>query len=174
MRTVTAAALLLASLLGAACAGSSTPGGGAATAPGAPAVFASAPPYASSRPAVSAVAAHAAKGAPVPTGTPCLSCHKSGGAPAFTFAGSVYTDDARAAPNPDAEISVLDASGKERIAHADADGNFWVKGDALALPAHAGARQGAKVVKMGGAVDNADCNGCHDAKFPVALTPPKP
>jgi hypothetical protein len=174
MRTVGASAAILVSVLIAACAGGSTPAPVAANAPAPGGVFASAAPYSNARPEKSAARAHAAKGAAAPGGTPCLSCHKAGGsAPAFAFAGTVYTDDARSAPNGDAEIAVADASGKEQIAHADEDGNFWMAGAALTLPGHAGARQGAKVVKMGGAVDSADCNGCHDAKFPVALTPPK-
>jgi cytochrome c553 len=172
MRTIAASTTLLFVLVTAACGGARAP---AVKAPStAPVGVFSTAAYVATGPAKNATAAHAAKGLPSPTGTACLGCHATGGkAPAFAFAGTVYVDDARSAPNGGAEIAVDDAGGKEAIAHADADGNFWVAGAAISLPAHAGARQGAKIVRMGSVVDKADCNGCHDAKFPIALTPPK-
>jgi hypothetical protein len=173
MRTISASFVLLIAL--AACGGSApAPSAPAAATPSAPAVFATAPAYSLAAPPKSAAAAHTAKGAPAPGGTACLGCHKSGGAaPSFAFAGTVYVDDKRSAPNPAAEIGVDDAKGAESIAHADADGNFWSLGAPIALPAHAAARQAAKIVRMGSTVDKADCNVCHDATFPIALTPPK-
>jgi hypothetical protein len=173
MRTVLAFAVVVTAICAAACGGASRPADAPAS-QGRPDVFSAAPPYSPSAPSKSASSAHSAKGVAAPAGTACLGCHKKdGNAPAFTFAGTVYVDDARSAPNPNAEIAVDDATGAERIAHADADGNFWVAGGALALPAHAGARQPAKVLKMGSVVDNADCNGCHDAKFPITMKLPK-
>jgi hypothetical protein len=154
---------------------------GAPAAPAAPVaggsggVFTDATAYASAPPARTAAAAHSAKGVAAPGAkTPCLGCHKDGGAaPAFTFAGTIFADDGMSKGSADVEVRVADASGKGVSAHSDADGNFWVQGPALALPAHAGARVAGKALAMGSVVDKADCNGCHDATFPMLLKPVK-
>jgi hypothetical protein len=160
----------------AACGGSNAQTSATPAAPAAPkTVFADAPPYTSGLPAVTAAAAHAAKKVAAPSiQAPCLTCHKEGGgAPSFAFAGTIYTDEAMSKGSADVEIRIADANGKSASAHSDADGNFWSPGAPIALPAHAGARSGAKTLAMGSIVDKADCNGCHDAKFPMLLTPPK-
>ena len=170
MRTLALSILLAAT---AACGGASPP---PAAAPAAKTLFTDAPPYASV-PAVatSAASAHAAKGAPAPgVKTPCLTCHKAGGtATPFAFGGTVFTDDKMTKGTPDVEIRVVAANGKATSARTDADGNFWAAGDPIALPAHAGARIEPKTVLMGSVVDKADCNGCHDATFPITFRPPQ-
>lgn len=107
-------------------------------------------------------------------GQACINCHaRSGEAPAFAIAGTVYTT----AHEPDncvgvsgrgsaagATVVVVDQTGRMASAPVNDGGNFYLRAGGLTPPLRA------KVVFMGrertmvGAVASGDCNGCHTQK----------
>lgn len=130
--------------------------------------FTGASAYASQQPATSAKMTHGNKSVGVVPNkdAACLTCHKNGGAgPAFLFAGTAFLDKAGTMVAADKEIRVRSkADGTAYITHSDADGNFWLK---LGVPAGfypglSGMRDGAKTSLMTAAINNGDCNGCHN------------
>jgi hypothetical protein len=107
-------------------------------------------------------------------GQACISCHaRSGEAPAFGIAGTVYAT----AHEPDncvgvngrgtatgASVVVVDQAGRMATAPVNDGGNFYLRAGGLTPPLRA------KVVFMGrertmiAAVPSGDCNGCHTEK----------
>ena len=75
--------------------------------------------------------------------------------------GTVYKDAAGTQPAASVEVRVVDKNGVAQRAFTDADGNFYVKGGALAGPASAGARNTASSHLMSGTLTDGNCNGCH-------------
>lgn len=147
---------------------SGLPADGGADSSGATTAFTGAGAYASQQPGTSAKTTHANKGVGVVPNkdAACLTCHKNGGAgPTFLFAGTAFLDKAGTMVAADKEIRVRSkADGTAYLAHSDADGNFWLK---LAVPAGfypalSGIRDGAKTSLMTGALNDGDCNGCHN------------
>jgi hypothetical protein len=164
---------IVCALVAAACGGASSQ-----SVPAAPAaektIFTDAPAYAMQPVATTAAAAHAAKSVAAPSkATPCLGCHKAGGAaPAFAFAGTVYADKDATKGAAGVEVRVADASGAGASVFADADGNFWSKGTPSSAPGHAGARNAVKARFMNQPLTNGDCNTCHAPDMPMLLTSP--
>ena len=130
--------------------------------------FTGAGAYASQQPATSAKMTHVNKGVGVVPAKDqaCLTCHKNGGSGVeFLFAGTAFLDKAGTMAAADKEIRVRAKSdGTGYISHSDADGNFWFKLAAPAnfYPANTGMRDGAKSSLMTGAINDGDCNACHN------------
>jgi hypothetical protein len=92
-------------------------------------------------------------------GRNCLGCHNGGGgAPLFTFAGTVR--DAAGAIVPGAEVRVVDANGAAISVCSDNSGNFHT-GKTWAKAAHVGVRNAASKALMVGTISDGGCNGCH-------------
>lgn len=93
-------------------------------------------------------------------GKDCLSCHDgSGGAPEFTFAGTLYDASGNAVAG--AEVRVVDGAGNAVSVYTASDGNFYQFGTAFAAPGHAGARDATTTNLMVSAVTKGGCNSCH-------------
>jgi len=98
--------------------------------------------------------------APV-AGKNCLSCHTGQGkAPAFDFAGTIYTSVAGTTPAANTEVRVIRPDGLFATVHADTDGNFWHKGPVLAP---AGSMTGVRNAngQFVGHLNGPACNSCH-------------
>jgi hypothetical protein len=103
-----------------------------------------------------------------PAGQACLNCHDGagkGGAPAFSFAGTVFEDKAATKPAARAEVRVVGADGKALSAYTDVNGNFFFRAGAgvTAVPAIAGARNATLARTMINKFNDANCNECHNA-----------
>jgi hypothetical protein len=92
-----------------------------------------------------------------------LSCHDgSGGAPEFSFAGTLYDASGNAVAG--AEVRVVDAAGNAVSVTTASDGNFYQFGSsAFDAPGHAGARDATTTNLMVSAVTKGGCNACHCA-----------
>jgi hypothetical protein len=105
-------------------------------------------------------------------GADCLMCHhQGGGAPPFTFAGTLY-DAAGAIPIAGATIYLQDAAGNVATAVTRGSGNFFTAEGFVQYPAKAFASLCPDVIQMIAPVDEAtgaNCNtsGCHTAGFRV-------
>jgi hypothetical protein len=70
-------------------------------------------------------------------------CHDGSGPQApepFTIAGTVFKDYAGTIAYPGVEVVVQDATGRIRTTYSHTNGNFYMGGGALALPATVAAR----------------------------------
>jgi cytochrome c553 len=138
-------------------------------------VFATAKPYAESKPAVRANSRHAQ---PV-TGKDCMSCHAAGGtAPQFAYGGTIKQGEdwdwkwnwpeQRDGASPATEVRVIGADGLVFQTVTDEDGNFWFKTRSpLQQPAFTGIRKGAfqrSLVSNGPACGSCHENGQQDAR----------
>jgi len=110
-------------------------------------------------------------------GDDCMTCHHQGGvASPFTFAGTVYIDEAGTMPLAGATIYVADTSGNMITAISHANGNFYGI-DEVMYPARTFASLcPAKTDSMMAAIDatmGANCNNaaCHSAAFRVYHNP---
>ena len=94
-------------------------------------------------------------------GKDCLSCHDgSGGAPEFSFAGTLYDGSGNALGG--AEVRVVDAAGNAVSVTTASDGNFYQFGSsAFDAPGHAGIRNATTTDLMVSAVTKGGCNACH-------------
>ncbi|RMH39523.1 MAG: hypothetical protein D6689_16275 [Deltaproteobacteria bacterium] len=108
-------------------------------------------------------------------GMACLSCHDGAGAPAFTAAGTAFTDAAGTTPAAGATVHLVAADGTDVALPVAANGNFWTDRP-LAFPMHARAGACPEVREMLSPVDatGGDCNkgGCHGDGFRVAIPLP--
>jgi hypothetical protein len=100
-------------------------------------------------------------------GTNCMqagACHLAGsvgGGPAWTFAGTLYTDAAKTAPKAGATIRVT-SGGQTFSATTDADGNFS-GATAVTFPANTSATSCPSLTPMVGTLvqGQGGCNQCH-------------
>ena len=104
-------------------------------------------------------------------GQPCIACHaKSGEAPKFAIAGTVYPSahepdncnglGGGAAGTP--QVVITDANGKVTTISVGSTGNFQYEGT-IALPYKAKVTAGGKERPMVAAQKSGDCNSCHMA-----------
>lgn len=100
-----------------------------------------------------------------PAGRACLECHDGtgkGGAPRFSFAGTVYADaTGKAAPR--VEVRLLGADGKALSTYTDENGNFFFRASegSFVAPAIAGIRNATTAHSMTNKINDANCNECH-------------
>lgn len=94
-------------------------------------------------------------------GKDCLTCHNgSTRAPRFDFAGTIYTSIYGTAPAANTEVRVVRPDGYYATVHADADGNFWHKGNEIApRGSQTGVRNAG--TQFIGHLNGAACNSCH-------------
>jgi hypothetical protein len=155
---------------------STTDGGGStsSTTGGPVTAFSGAPAYVATDPATggnNTTAGH-------PNGDPkflsCQDCHKANSGlnpppPPWAAAGTVYSDGTAGAAVAQAEVRMVDSTGKELAkVYTDTNGNFWVASIPNGIPAGAkvGVRNGTITKEMGTAlsgVGDGACNkaGCH-------------
>lgn len=103
-------------------------------------------------------------------GQNCMNCHANGGgeAPRFLFGGTLY--DGHGAAVSGAEVRVVDHNGTAYTVYTASNGNFYQTGTALAVPAHAGARNAAGSALMISGVSNGGCTSCHCSGSNCATT----
>ena len=109
-----------------------------------------------------------------PAGRACLDCHDGtgkGGAPAFSFAGTVFADAAGTKPAPQIEVRVVGADGAALTAYTDANGNFFFRANegTPQAPASAGARSASASRTMGNKISVGNCNQCHGTTMRIVL-----
>ncbi|WP_394848972.1 hypothetical protein LZC95_16165 [Pendulispora brunnea] len=131
--------------------------------PGGGGVFADAPPYVNETGKSSRNAGHASGlfGNQNPAGRGCFECHDGAKAPAFLFAGTVYSDVAGKVPAKAVEVRLV-VNGVAASTHSDADGNFFFAGQPNNGGGHVGARDATGSVQMNSSPFNGNCNGCHN------------
>lgn len=110
-------------------------------------------------------AAHGGDGNPA--GQDCMGCHgpNGGAGNKWGIGGTVYTNGMGAAPVANAEIRIVDPTGKEIAkTYSNADGNFWVDAAAIAggIPngSKVGVRNAARTRLMSTALTGNDDGGC--------------
>lgn len=105
-------------------------------------------------------------------GDDCLQCHHQGGATAFTYAGTLYTDEVGTAPVSGATIHLQDEVGNTSTVITHANGNFFSLDGFVMFKAKAFVSLCPTVVPMTGPLTmdtGANCNtaGCHTTGFRV-------
>lgn len=106
-------------------------------------------------------------------GSDCLMCHHQGGvATPYTYAGTLYADEAGQKPVAGATIYVQDSAGNVATAVTRPNGNFYTAEGFVMYPAKAFVSLCPKVIEMIAPVDEvtgANCNtsGCHTPGFRV-------
>lgn len=110
-------------------------------------------------------AAHGGDGNPA--GQDCMGCHgpNGGAGNKWGLGGTVYTNGMGAAPVANAEIRIVDPTGKEIAkTYSNADGNFWVESGSLqgGIPSGSkvGVRNAARTRLMSTALTGNDDGGC--------------
>ncbi len=95
-------------------------------------------------------------------GDDCLSCHNGADAPAWTVAGTVFSDPnaSVAAGEEGAEVIVTDAQNRTITLKSNSAGNFYTA-EALAFPLAVKIQRGSYVMEMGEAPASGSCNSCH-------------
>lgn len=109
-----------------------------------------------------------------PAGKACLDCHDGagkGGAPAFVFAGSIFSDAAGTKPAPRIEVRLVAADGKALTTYTDDNGNFFFRNGAglTGVPAMAGARSATASRTMVNKINDGNCNQCHGSTARITL-----
>ncbi len=93
-------------------------------------------------------------------GQACLDCHDGGRAPAFTLAGTVYTDASGGTAARGAVVTITDGSGGEVTATTNSAGNFFASSP-ISFPAQVAITRGTDTVVMASEAPTGDCNSCH-------------
>lgn len=97
-------------------------------------------------------------------GQACLTsgCHRNSGGPAFTIAGTLYTDRSGNATVGGATIVVVDGNGVTAKLVTATNGNFWTS-EPLATPYYLRASQCPSDIAMVSLPQSGDCNSasCH-------------
>lgn len=94
-------------------------------------------------------------------GSACLGCHNGSVGPAFSVAGTLFSDKAGEQPLSGATVTLIDAADNQIDMLATLNGNFWTD-QAVELPAIAFVSSCPDVQPMPVFVEAADCNACHD------------
>ncbi len=102
------------------------------------------------------------EGANMLPGSPCLSCHTTGGGEAGVFGagGTIFEDLDGTAGAEGVIVRVTDSTGKVVEMTSTSSGNFYTKED-LVPPISAEAERDGNVVQMVTQPDTANCNTCH-------------
>jgi hypothetical protein len=105
-------------------------------------------------------------------GLSCLDCHKSGGgeAPAFTFAGTLFSAVTGGSAVAGATIEATDAKGQVIRIVTSKNGNFYTS-QAVSFPLTVRASACPSDQPMIATVQNGNCNtsGCHASQFQIHL-----
>jgi hypothetical protein len=105
-------------------------------------------------------------------GQPCLVCHDSGEASAFSVAGTVYARAESRIPLNEVAIQLVDSSGRRFNAVTNCAGNFFVRPSDLAVhyPLWVTMAVGAQNIDMESPVyRDGSCAACHtDPKGPTS------
>jgi hypothetical protein len=115
--------------------------------------------------AVLAVAACVPEDGPLmDPGKDCLECHGRGEAPGWTFAGTVFQDEASPASDGvrGVKVHATDADGRRVTVASNEAGNFYLA-DRLAFPLRVAIERGGRVEEMELPVEYGGCNLCHAA-----------
>jgi hypothetical protein len=98
-----------------------------------------------------------------------MSCHAAGGgAPQFTFGGTVY--DGSGNPLSGAEVRFIDSAGNPTVVYSGPAGTFYSAGSVFAGPAHVGIRNATISADMFTALQSSSqapastggaCGACH-------------
>jgi hypothetical protein len=96
-----------------------------------------------------------------------MGCHAPGQGPLapdpFSIAGTVFKDYAGTIPYPGVEIRVQDANGRTMTTYSRDNGNFYMGGGTLALPALVAARDGTTTRAMVTQLTAASMGSCASA-----------
>jgi hypothetical protein len=145
--------------------GSAGADGGGSPVP--PNVFANAPPFSSH----TGNSTHNA-------GKDCLQCHAGGGAPSFSFGGTLY--DGSGNPVSGAEVRLLDANGNGTSVYTGPAGTFYSRGSGFAAPAYVGVRNASSTQEMLVALQSGSqppastggaCGACHCSGTGCTIAP---
>ena len=102
-------------------------------------------------------------------GMDCISCHASGEGPAFTAAGTVYSDyhqEDDCYGEPGVTVEITDADGAVFTAESNDAGNFYFRpGDAVIQPPYTARLlvAGVETNAMVGEQTDPNCAACHTA-----------
>ncbi len=97
-------------------------------------------------------------------GDDCMQCHDSGGEPAFSVAGTVFTSATASSTDgmSDATVVITDSAGMTVRLTTNSVGNFYSSA-ALTFPIRASIERAGGTTTMAEQVSTGSCASCHES-----------